>query len=177
MVAKTIQAHIAACRQQIPELRLAVPIIIPESNMPVALDLQYQLKTVMSVNCFFMTEDNDKAAPQPYDMPGAPTTGRNKPRMIRLLRQYLEQHRLVFHADFVNATVAPGRPVQKEFIQQLRAFAEILKISEGADGAPAARTYYSGKNAGGNDDFVMCLAIGLFMKQIFDVKQKYEALR
>lgn len=177
MVAKTIKAHIEACRREIRELQFAMPIIIPESNMAMALDLQYQLKTLMGVNCYFMTEDNDKASAQPFDLPGSQTTAKNKPVMVRLLRQYLEQRRIVFHSDFVTTQVVPGRSVQKEFIQQMRAFAEILVIREGPDGAPVTRTYYTGKVAGGNDDYVITAALGPYMKQIFDQKDKYASLR
>jgi hypothetical protein len=176
-VAKTVRDHIDACKRQIQELRLAVPIIIPESNMAVALDLQYQLKTVMGVHCYFMTEDNDKASAQPYDMPGSQTTAQNKPVMIRLLRQMLEQRRVVFHSDFVVANELPGRSIQKEFISQMRNFAEILKIREGPDGAPVTRTWYTGKAAGGNDDFVITLALVIYMYQVFEAKDKYAGLR
>lgn len=177
VVAKTIKAHIDACKREIRELQFALPVIIPESNMAMALDLQYQLKTLMGVNCHFMTEDNDKASAQPYDMPGSQTTAKNKPVMVRLLRQYMEQRRIVFHSDFVTTQVTVGRSVQKEFIQQLRNFAEILVIREGPDGAPVTRTYYTGKVAGGNDDYVITAALGPYMKQIFDQKDKYASLR
>ena len=174
-MARTIKAHIDAVKQRIPSLRKARPIIIPESNIPVALDIQWQLKTYLSVDCVFMTEDNDRASTTPYDMPGSMTTKYNKPIMINTLKRYLELGHIVFSEPFVSADETTGntKDIRKEFINQMYNFAKITVTRIDQDGSPAVKIYHSGKAAGGNDDFVMALAIGIHMYGAFKDKQKY----
>lgn len=178
-MAKTIKQHIEAVKQRIPSLRKAFPIIIPEANMPVALDIQWQLKTYFGVKCELMTEDNDRSSTTPYDMPGSVTTKQNKPIMIDILKRSLELGHVVFADPFITADESTGntRDIRKEFINQMYNFARITVTRINPDGSPYVRIYHSGKAAGGNDDFVIALALGLYMRGIFLEKEKYEHLR
>ncbi len=178
-MARTIKQHIDAVKQQIPALRKALPVIIPESNIPVALDIQWQLKTYLSVDCIFMTEDTDRASTTPYDMPGSVTTKHNKPIMVNLLKRYLELGHIVFAQPFVTADESTGntRDIRKEFINQMYNFAKITVTRIEQDGSPAVKIFHSGKASGGNDDFVMALAIGIYMRGIFLDKDKYQHIR
>jgi hypothetical protein len=177
VIAKALRNSIASVKNEIPALLHAMPIIVPESNMPLALDLQYQLKTVYSVKCEFMLEDSDKSTGVAFDMPGSVTTRHNKATMVHLLKRYLETEQIGFSPIFVSNHETMVFNVRKEIIKELQAFSRILETKEGPGGSPVQRVYYSGKVAGGQDDFVMTIAIGIYMKHIFDVKDKYAPLR
>lgn len=178
-MACTIKSHIEEVKARIPSLRKARPIIIPEANMTVALDLQWQLKTYLKVDCVFMTEDNDRASTTPYDMPGSVTTKQNKPIMINILKRHLELGHVVFSDPFITADESTGntRDIRKEFINEMYNFARITVTRVEQDGSPSVKIFHSGKAAGGNDDFVIALALGLFMRAIFLEDDKYEHLR
>jgi len=173
-----VRDHIAECKKRVQALRSAHAIIIPETNIPIALELQYNLKTVLGVRCSFMCEDNDKSAPVAFDRPGSLTTRQNKPEMIYTLRKRLSEGRIVLHTHFIVASQeATLKDVAQELIAEFRSFTEWRKRVRLADGTVEVRCYYSGKVAGNNDDFVMAVAIGGYMKMIFDQKEKYRHLR
>lgn len=177
-VADIIETHIRECRRRIPALARALPVIIPESNIPVALDLQYALKTLKRCDCVFMTEDNDSSAPVAWDRPGSVTTRQNKPEMVSILLRRFTEHKIVLHSQFITASQDQTlRDIEKEFVAQFRTFSEFKKRVRLQDGSIEIRRYYSGKTSGQNDDFVMAVAIGGFMKQRWEQKEKYARFR
>jgi len=178
-VADVIVQHLRACKR-VPALRYALPIIIPESNMPVALDIQREVKVVQKVHCHFMTEDTDRAAATQWDYPGSVTTRYNKPEMVRLLIRYMQEKRICFYEDFISVAegISGVHDVQKEFILELRKFSKVKKDKKLRDGTPVcAPPTYNGKCVGANDDLPMALSIGVFMYRVFMQKEKYAELR
>jgi hypothetical protein len=183
-VADVVAQHIAHCKQ-LPFLRYAHPIIIPESNLPMmAMELQNKLKHTLQVNCTFMTEDKSHAGAL-ADLPGSYTTRQNKLEMVySFIEHYLKTDRVVFHQDFVVAvsesmmvTASPGN-IQKLFVRQLRDFARIKKYRVDKDGTTLCEFFFSGKNSGSNnDDFVMALLIAILMHKRFWSKDKYKNVR
>lgn len=177
-VADIIDTHIRECKRRIPALARVLPVIIPESNIPVALDIQYALKTLKRCDCVFMTEDHDASAPVAWDRPGSVTTRQNKPEMVRILMQRFAEQKIVLHSQFITASQDETlRDIEKEFVAQFRTFSEFKKRVRLTDGSIEIRRYYSGKTSGQNDDFVMAVAIAGFMKLRWDQKDKYARFR
>jgi hypothetical protein len=147
--------------------------------MPVALDIQWQMKVHFSFECHFMTETTDKSSAFAYDQPGSMTTKQNKTLMINQLKRYLELGHVVFHEPFISADDTTGnvRDIKKEFIKHMENFSKISVHRVQPDGSPDVKIFYSGKAAGGNDDFVMALAIGLYNRIAFLEKGKYSHLQ
>jgi len=182
IAAEMVVRHIERCKE-LPFLQYALPIIIPESNLPlVAMQLQRTLKHDYKFRCQFMTEDKNKNDTG-YNLPGSITTHTNKLQSVDLLiRQYMKKNKIVFYHDFVvavsNAAEATsGINVKKEFERQLRDFARIKKYKTAKDGSPCVDFFYHGKSSGCNDDFVLTLLIAVRMHKVFWEKEKYENLR
>lgn len=174
--------HIAACKQ-IPFLKEALPIIIPESNMPLqALALQRVLKREYKLKCQFMTEDKNKNA-KSKELPGMITTHHNKLKMVELMKQALaKENGIVMYPNFIVAAsegvqATTGINVRREFELQLREFSCIKQYNTDAAGATYAKFFYHGKLGGRNDDFVMSTLIGLFMHKLFEESEKYQNVR
>lgn len=98
--------------------------------------------------------------------------------MIAILKKYLEAGHVVFNNPFITADESTGnvRDVKKEFINQMYNFSRITVTRMDADGSPITKIFHSGKAGGGNDDFVMALAIGLHNRTIFLNNDKYRHL-
>lgn len=177
-----INTHIAKCKE-IPFLRYALPIIIPESNLPtIAQELSRTLKLSLQLRCQFMTQDRSHAGTQ-ADLPGSYTTRTNKLEMVQLmLNSYLAPRKIVFYKDFV-VTVSEGEEatstidVKKEFERQLRDFARIKKYKVGRDGATTCEFFYNGKTGNSNDDLTISLLIALLMHKRFWSEEKYRNVR
>jgi hypothetical protein len=174
--------HIARCKE-IAFLKEAIPVIIPESNMPlVALALQRSLKHDYKLKCQFMTEDKNRNAKQ-KELPGMITTYHNKLKMVALMQKALaKENGIVMYPDFVVASSegvesTTGINIRKEFESQFREFQRIKQYCTDATGAAYAKFFYNGKRGGGNDDFVMSTMIGLFMHQLFEESEKYQNVR
>ena len=182
IAAQMVVRHIEACKQ-LPFLEYALPIIIPESNLPlVAMQLQHTLKHDYKFRCQFMTEDKNKNDPG-YNLPGAITTHTNKAESVNILIQnYLKPNKIVFYHDFLveaseSAEATSGINVKREFERQLREFQRIKKYKDGRDGSKYVDFSYHGKVSGRNDDFVMTLLIAVRMFKVFSEKEKYAKLR
>lgn len=176
-VARVVRDHIVECKSKIQALRYALPIIIPESNIPIAQDLMRRLKGELGMRCAFMTEDHDASAPVAYDRPGSVTTHKNKEAMVDKLTKRLAEGRIVMHTQFVVAAQDHTlKNIEKELVDEFRTFSEFRKRVRLVDGSYETRRYHSGKCIGHNDDFVMAVAIGGEMKDRFYQKEKYRVL-
>ena len=173
--------HVHECRRRIPALASALPVIVPEANLPsVALELMRAIKA-LGLAAFFMTEDHNPGSAIARDLPGCYTTRTNKLEMVAVLRDhYLARHALSFAQPFIVAA-EPGtcqvRDVRAEFMTQMRKFSRIRRERLEADGSTVYEYFYSGKKVGANDDFPMTLCIGVFMHDKFAHNPKYAALR
>ncbi len=174
--------HVSACKK-LPFLSYAMPVIIPESNLPlVAMQLQRTLKNDLEFVCQFMTEDKNKKSMQ-SDLPGSVTTHDNKLEMVyTFINNYLKTDKVVFHKDFVVAVsesveTTSGICVKKEFERQLRDFTRIKKYKNTQDGSQQCVFFFNGKGSGQTDDLVMSLLIGILMHKRFWSKEKYEGVR
>lgn len=182
VAADMVVRHIERCKE-LPFLQYALPIIIPESNLPlIAMQLQRDLKRDYKVRWQFMTEDKNKND-LGHTLPGSVTTHTNKLESVNILTQnYLKKNKIVFYQDFVvaaseGAETTSGINVKKEFERQLRDFARIKKYKDARDGSKYVEFSYHGKSSGCNDDFVMTLLIAVRMHKIFWEKEKYANLR
>lgn len=96
--------------------------------------------------------------------------------MIHLLRdKYLKANNIGFYHDFVTANRerAIVDDMQEEMLKELRLFNKRLVIQNNRDGSVHNDIFYTGKLTGGNDDFVMALAMGVYWKEIFFTNDKY----
>lgn len=177
-----IETHVAKCKE-IPFLRYALPIIIPESNLPtMAAELQRTLKLNLQMKCQFMTEDKRKHSME-AQLPGNITTHKNKIEMINLLiNTYLKPGRICLYHDFV-VTVSEGEEatqivnVKQELIRQMRDFARIKRIKTASDGSQRCEFVFNGKTKGANDDLVMAILMSGLMHKWWCEKPKYSGVR
>lgn len=176
LVAQIIASHIEKCRSR-RFLRNAWAVVIPEANLPtIAQNIMNAVRELKVPRCIFMTEDNDKGSAYQYDLPGSITTRRSKPQMVTLLiEDYMKKQRLVFYHDFIVAEweYAVVDNIKNEFIKQMRGFLKKKKAMRQRDGTILYETFYSGKHNGQNDDFVLTLMIGIFMRERFFKNEKY----
>lgn len=182
VVAEMIEIHVKKCKE-IPFLRYALPIIIPESNLvTMAAELQRTLKLNLQMKCQFMTEDKRKHSME-TELPGNVTTHQNKIEMISILiNTYLKPGKICLYHNFV-VTVSEGEEatqvvdVKKELIRQMRDFAKIKRIKTAGDGSQIATFVYNGKTKGANDDLVMAILMAGLMCKWFNTLPKYQGIR
>lgn len=176
LVASIIESHIRKCRS-LPFLSNCLAVIIPEANMAtIAQHIMIAMRQLQVPRTIFMTEDNDKGAAHLYDLPGSITTRRNKPEMVTvLIEDYMKKQKLVFYRNFVVAEQESSvvEDVKAEFVKQLRGFLRKKKAQKNRDGSTYFETFYTGKNNGNTDDFVLTLMIGVYMHHRFFTSEKY----
>jgi hypothetical protein len=177
-VAEVIRDHINACREN-DALASAKAVIIIEANLPgITWDVQAAVNSLGVRNKTFLFEDKSSAHSEQRDAPGSMTTRRNKPEMINLLKdKYLKANNIGFYHNFVTANRerAIVDDIQEEIVKELRLFNKRLVIQKARDGSVHNDIYYTGKLTGGNDDFVMALAMGVYWKEVFFHNEKYRA--
>lgn len=184
LVGAVLNSHIVACRahkfgdERVEYLKHSIAVIIPESNLvTISTQLVTSLRHIGTPNCIFMNEDNNKGAAVHCDLPGSITTRKNKPEMVAvLLEHYFKKARIVFSREFISAEAEYSSidNIHGEFITQLRAFSKKKKQVKARDGTFEFEIYYSGKISGGNDDFVLCLLIGVYNHGKFFSQRKYQ---
>ena len=176
MVSSVIASHIAKCRR-LSFLRQALAIIIPESNLPtIAQHIVHSMRELNVARCIFMNEDNNPGSAFRNDLPGSITTRSNKPEMVTcLIEDYFKKRRIVFYRDFIVAEsdYSVLEDIQGEYVKQLRGFCRKRKECRARDGSTYFETFYLGKIQGGNDDYVLALLIGVFMRRRFFSNPKY----
>ena len=182
LVAALVESHIHACKQ-IPYLKYALPIIIPESNLPtMALELQRTLKHQLHTTCQFMTEDKRKDSVQ-SELPGSYTTHTKKIEMVHnIINRYLKPHKIVVNDDFIvtfseSIEATSGIQVKKEMERQMRNFSRIKQYRKHKDCSLYCEFFYNGKSSGENDDQVMAIIINALMYKWFMEKDKYKGIR
>lgn len=167
--------HIKAVRA-IPGFASSQAVIVVESNMSgKPMTIMEGIADMRLPNVIMMRED--RVTTNSEDIrPGSRTTAQNKPAMIEMLKERMQQRDLLVHARFV----VPSRQVCqyddpfREVVSQLRSF---MRIAHPNLRDPDKRTVisYSGKAGGGKDDLVMSLADNLFHHGIFVTSERYRA--
>ena len=151
-------------------------IIIEANIISHALSVQAAVRQLGVHRTTFLFEDRSSANKEQRDSPGSITTKTNKPEMIHLLRdKYLRPNNIGFFYDFITANRerAIVDDLQEEIIKELRLFNKRLIIQKMRDGSVQNDIYYTGKLTGGNDDFVMALAMCVYWKEVFFTNEKY----
>jgi hypothetical protein len=183
-VSQIIANHVLECKRRIPRLQRALPVIIPESNLPcMALEIQRTLKMQLNFECIFMTEDKRKGQ-KSGNLPGNITTHRNKEEMVTYFKEkYLATGKIFVRPDFIVASsegpdVTDGvADVKHEFERQMRDFSRIKRYYRAPDQSTYVRFFHHGKIDGKNDDFVMALLMAPYMYRIFCASDKYRNVR
>lgn len=124
-----------------------------------------------------MNNDDNKGNDLHYNLPGTLTTRKNKPEMVNMLiEDYFKKNNLVFNDEFIisQQEFSTVDDIQGELIKQLRNFCEkkVAKVSR--SGEHYFEITYTGKIGNGNDDFVSCIMIGVWMYKKFITDYKYK---
>lgn len=174
-VAEVVISHINQCRKYTP-LKTAQVVIIPEANLSGhCLNLQETLRR-MGHTPLFMIEDKGSVNSRERDLPGTITTRKHKIAMINLLKEkYLKRGNIGFFHAFVTANHERSKfdDIKKEVIEELRRFNRKLIPKTDDEGELYYEIIYNGKG-GGNDDYVLALAIGVYWKEIFFTDKRYQ---
>lgn len=170
-VAQLLVEHIYQCRR-IKHLQYAMPVIIPESNLPyIAQQLQMDVRQMYRESIVFMMEDAGSRTAMQKDLPGSVTTHRKKNEMvINLQNKYLKLGKVLFNTMFINVRFdeLPFDDIQVEIMKQLRGFRQKRCYKLDTEGNSVCQLIFTGKApVGQNDDFVMVLLIGCYYQQIF----------
>ena len=146
LVGSIVASHINKCKK-LSYLKNALPVVIPEANLPtIAQNILYAMRD-LQVNCVFMNEDDNKGSEQRNDLPGSITTRRNKVEMVLLLvEEYMKKRRLVFNREFIVAEpeYSVVEDVKGEYVKQLRNFCQKRKQKVDRDGTIFFETFYTG---------------------------------
>jgi hypothetical protein len=175
-VAQLVVEHIRQCRR-LKHLTYAMPIVIPESNLPyIAQQLQIDVKRMYNDKIVFMMEDSGSKMVD-KDLPGSMTTHRKKNTMVTLLQnEYLKPGRLSFHRSFVNVKFEelPFDDIKIEIMKELRGFRQKRCYKLDAEGQSICQLIFTGKAPiGQNDDFVMVLLMGCYNEKLFFEDARY----
>ena len=139
------------------------------------LNLQETLRR-MGCSPLFMIEDKGSANSKERDLPGTITTRKHKVAMINLLKEkYLKRGNIGFFDAFVTANHERSKfdDIRKEIIEELRRFNRKLIPKLDDERELYYEIIYNGKG-GGNDDYVLALAIGAYWKEIFFTDKRYQ---
>lgn len=157
--------HVAAIRR-IPAFRQALAVVIVESNthyVAAGIFSHCQLPENSTILPAVFLREDLMAGGNGVRRLGARTTPQNKPEMVALIRNGLEENKLHVHEPLV----AEGEDhplytnVLDYFTQQLESFMEYRKATSSDPDAPV-RSTFSGKQGGGKDDLVLALGLNLY---------------
>jgi hypothetical protein len=172
-VSELVVSHIEGVRR-LPGFQHAQAIVNVESNLSgTAIDIARHMAASSLSNVAMMRED--PVAHAGGEMrPGSRTSVENKPEMVEMLKKYLDGGRILVHRDFVVSQPEYSRytDVQEQMIKELRGFTKFTILNP-RNPAQRARVSYHGKINGGQDDFVMSLAINIFTHGIFMTDERY----
>jgi hypothetical protein len=181
LVCDIIQKHVNKLRE-ISYFRYALAVIIVENNVPLVADDIRRVVTrrLQLHNTYFMPENNKSSSVQ-HDIPGCRTLHSNKLEMVHILKEYyMIPKKIALYSGFISAQEAESSKcldVKKELIKELRGFSRVKKSRPSPDGSEIMEFFYSGKVNNLDDDYVLCLLIGVFMHKRFVEEVRFSEIR
>ena len=177
-MAEMTRLHIARVRK-LPGFELALAVLIVESNMsgkPVGI--LHALRDMEVTDLYMMREDLEPKHGQLL-RPGSRTMEDNKIYMVEMLKELLENKRVMIHEKFVWACpeVCDHNDILRELIDQLRYFLKYL-VTKRIGGDEVSAYHYSGKKSGKlKDDMTMSFSDNVYRAALFLSSDRYASVR
>jgi hypothetical protein len=186
--------HIRECKTTLPFLANALVIVIPDIYIPSlhrifvgmirALHMDRVVVTEYEIT-IYTPEDHRRIL-----LGNITTSPPTKYEIINvLITDYMKSHKICFSRDFIVQN--EDEDVKSEFINQLRNFSRKRKEIRNSNGEVHSQIFFTGMimprfnhihhpyssnilgKSNGNDDFVNCIARGIYMKKDFFTNRKY----
>jgi hypothetical protein len=177
LAANVVKIHVDACKRKCHFLRYAKVVIIVESNNPgVGRDLKNHLDSIGCGDYCYLREDTSGLVSygENKTQPGFITTEPLKKEMVDNLIQMFLKRQVHLAPFFIWCLpqMSKVKDLKETIFEQLIGFTRILEYNAKTG---KSKFRYTGKENGGDDDYVMAMLFTPHGKNVFCSDPKYAA--